>query len=327
MRLFIRTEASSLIGMGHFMRCFAIAEAAGTRGVEVTFLLNEISEAVAARLAAIGAKGVIVAGPLGFEGDFMALAGLNLTRQDWLIVDSYQADEAFIRTLSNGTQVAVIDDMAALERYDCDLIINPAEAAHDFNYRRKSDAKLLLGADYALIRSEFREAQTKTLAQPTIAIMFGGSDPAGLTGQCAQLIQAVLPDVTIRLIAGPANRRLDELKAMASERIEVHASPDSVADVLAGCDLVITAAGGSVGEVAALALPALVLVVYDNQVAALKACPYPVIDARNGLPADLGDRVKALMADPQARATIAKSAHALVDGWGPARIVEVLFGV
>ena len=73
-----------------------------------------------------------------------------------------------------------------------------------------------------------------------------------------------------------------------------------------------------------MGLPALVLVVYDNQAAALKACPFPVIDARGGLPGDLGERVRTLINDPTCLAEIARDAHAAVDGLGPQRILEAM---
>ena len=334
MRLFIRTEASPQIGMGHFMRCFAIAEAARAQNIEVTFLLNDMAEAVIRRLAQIGAKGIKIGGGLGSAADFMVMGELNLTRDDWLLIDSYAATEAYIALQKNAARVAVIDDLNALESFECDLLINPAQAARPVDYERKTRAKLLLGPDYALIRQEFRQASplkkafsvTKATA---VTIMFGGSDPMQLTGKCAEAVHEILPDMDIRLIAGPANPHTDDLLALARKdgRITVFISPDSVADVLADSALVITAAGGSMGEVAAMGLPALVLVAYDNQAAVLKACPFPVIDVRAGLPDNLGARVKALVADPARLAAITHQAHAVVDGLGPERIVEVMLNV
>jgi UDP-2,4-diacetamido-2,4,6-trideoxy-beta-L-altropyranose hydrolase len=327
MRLFIRTEASPQIGMGHFMRCFAIAEAARAQGIEVTFLLNELGDAVLARLAQIGAEGAAIAGALGGTADFMAMQALGVTRDDWLVIDSYAATEDYIAFQKNAARVAVIDDLNGLERFDCDLLINPAQAARAVDYERKTRARLLLGADYALIRREF--LQRPVMKAVAITIMFGGSDPAQLTGRCAQAVRSALPETEIRLIAGPANIHTAGLAELEkrSGRIRLFISPDSVADVLAGSALVITAAGGSVGEVAAMGLPALVLVVYDNQAAALKACPYPVIDARTGLPDNLGARVKALMDDSAQSAEIARKAHAVVDGHGAKRIVEIMRNV
>ncbi len=247
-------------------------------------------------------------------------------RQDWLVIDSYQATEEYIRSQSRAARVLVVDDLCALAAYDCDMIVNPAMAASEMLYDRKSTAKVLLGADYALIRAEFRTAGIAVRSGSRLSIMFGGSDPTGLTGRCAEILHEAVPVSQIRLIVGPANVYTDGLMTLAQklERLEVCVSPESVAQALSGSDLVITAAGGTVGEVASMGLPALVLVVYDNQAAALRGCPYPVIDSRGGLPADLGGRIRALMADPAERQRLAETAHRSVDGKGSQRILEAM---
>ncbi|OYW79245.1 MAG: hypothetical protein B7Z26_08365, partial [Asticcacaulis sp. 32-58-5] len=61
-RLWIRTEASAAIGLGHFMRCFAIAEAARAKDWKVSFILNDASEAAQSHMAAIGANWVLFGG-------------------------------------------------------------------------------------------------------------------------------------------------------------------------------------------------------------------------------------------------------------------------
>lgn len=319
-RLFVRTEASAQIGMGHFMRCFAVAEEACALGWDVSFLLNDIGPAVKQRLDEIEAKGVLVNTAIGAQEDF------DLKADDWLLIDSYKATAGYISGLKQRAHVAVIDDLNALERFECDLLINSAMAAAESDYSAKTDARLLLGADYALIRSEFREAGKTMSDGAFVSVMFGGSDPTQMTGRCAEILSKALPDIGIRLIVGPANVHTDEITSLQQkfDLVHVFRSPERVSDVLRGSSLVITAAGGSVGEVAAMGLTALVLVAYDNQKAALEACPYPVIDVREGLPEDLGGRVVKMLTDKVLCQQIAARAHAVVDGKGPARILEAM---
>ena len=322
-RLVIRTEASNAVGMGHFMRCFAIAEEARARGIAVTFAVSAPSDPVIARCRRIDAA-IVATGALPGE-DTEVVAGL-LAPEDWLLVDSYAATSDYLAILRGKAHVAVIDDLVALDRYDCDLIVNAAQSAPREAYAARSGARLLLGAPYALIRREFREPVASS-AGPAVGVMFGGSDPRRLTGGCAALLRAALPERRLAVVAGPAHIHTDELRAMAAVDpfLDLHVDPPSVSGVLAGCDLVLTAAGGSVGEMAAMGLAALVLVVYDNQRAALDQCPFPVIDARADLPADLGARAKAMIDDPAQLKAIADKAHKVVDGKGAERIVEAMF--
>jgi UDP-2,4-diacetamido-2,4,6-trideoxy-beta-L-altropyranose hydrolase len=323
-RLLIRTEASNAVGMGHFMRCFAIAEEARARRVVTHVLIDHISEAVRRRCRHISA---FVDAVMPFGEDIDQLKAFVLPG-DWLLIDSYKATEGYIAALHQVARVAVIDDLNALDRYDCDLIVNAAQSASRDAYAAKSDAKLLLGADYALIRREFRKPGVLRFPGAAVGIMFGGSDPRRLTGGCAAMLRAAMPDTRLVIVAGPAHIHVDELRTLAAADplMELHVDPPSVAAALAGCDLVLTAAGGSVGEMAALGLAALVLVLYDNQKAALEQCPFPVIDARQDLPADLGARAKAIIDDRAGLRAIAEKAHRIVDGLGASRIVEVLFG-
>ena len=321
-RLVVRTEASNAVGMGHFMRCFAIAEEARARGIEVRFVVSALSDPVADRCRRIGGT-ARATGTL--PGEDAAIVAAMLKPDDWLLIDSYAATANYVSSLHKAARVAVIDDLAALKTYDCDLIINAAQSASQSTYRARTSAKLLLGAPYALIRREFRTVSASSGS--AVGVMFGGSDPRQLTGGCARMLRQALPGMKLKIVAGPAHIHTDALRALAAADplIDLHVDPPSVAQVLAGCDLVLTAAGGSVGEMAAMGLAALVLVLYDNQKAALEQCPFPVIDARADLPADLGMRAKALIDDSTKRQAIAAAAHKVVDGKGPERIVKVMF--
>lgn len=326
MKLFIRTEASAQIGMGHFMRCFAVAEEARRRDIPVTFLMRTDDAGVSARAVAIGAGVCVIPDALG--EDVAAIAASGITAEDWLIIDSYKISEAYLSGLHGLARLAVVDDLNACDAYDCDLLINAADAAFDMGYGLKTRAGLLLGADYAMIRQEFLAPRTLTDAARTIAVTFGGSDPAGLTVVVAERLRHAFADVHIRALAGPANMHVGLLRDTARDlgNIDVCVDPPSVAEALAGATLVVTAAGGSVGELAAMALPALVLVVYDNQAAFLHACPFPAIDVRKGLPDDLETRIGAMMNDVQGLKDNAARAHARVDGQGAQRIVAAMFG-
>ena len=323
-RLFVRTEASHTVGMGHFMRCFAIAEEARAQGIEVEFLLSALSDPVTVRCERIGATARATGDLPGADA---ATVAQLLEADDWLLIDSYAATADYVTALHMASHVAVIDDLALLHRYDCDIIVNPAQAASDDGYAGRTKARLLLGAAFALIRREFHHMPLAAHSGPAVGVMFGGSDPRRLTGHCAAMLRAALPEVRLKVIAGPAHLHTDELRAMAGADplIELHVDPPSVAAVLAGCDLVLTAAGGSLGEMAAMGVAALALVIYDNQSAALEQCPFPVIDARHDLPADLGTRAKALIDDPARLKIVAELGHRIVDGMGPERIVEAMF--
>ncbi|MBW8734478.1 MAG: UDP-2,4-diacetamido-2,4,6-trideoxy-beta-L-altropyranose hydrolase [Asticcacaulis sp.] len=319
MKLVIRTEASTTMGLGHFMRCFALAEAAREQGLAVTFVVN--ADAPVARALAIGARVVTAPSP----GQDFDVLGAEVGPDDWLVIDTYAAAADYLTALSKRCRVAVIDDLNALDRFDCRVLINPTPSAPKDSYAAKSPAQLLLGPDYALVRGEFRRAAPPA-GEQCITLTFGGSDPTGLTAVVARQLHTALPEVVIRAIAGPANRHIAQLQALTGrlDRLQVLLDPPSMADALSGSTLVVTAAGGSINEIASLGLPALAMVVYDNQMAWLDACPFPAIDARAGIPATFAADVAALLTDAARRQSIAAAAHRVVDGQGVFRILDVL---
>lgn len=324
-QLWVRTEASTRIGLGHFMRCFAIAEAARMEGINVTFLLNEVSAVVYDRTRQIGADTLCLDTPIGTSNDAHRLHRL-IPKGEWLLLDSYSFDADYYDHLHTDYRLIVLDDLAEVKPLKAHMIINAAASAHDLPYDDIAPlAVKCLGPDYAQIRREFCRPYPD-VTHPHLCVMFGGSDPNGLTATCAKALLEATETIAIRLIVGPANAHVDALRALsqAHPRLKLYLSPDNVAEVLFGADLVVTAAGGSIGEVAALGLAALVLVVVDNQAAALKACPYPVMDARQDWPEDFALWVQALLGDPDTRLDIARRAHALIDGRGADRIIEAM---
>ncbi len=325
MHLWVRTEASAQIGLGHFMRCFAVAEAARHRGIAVTFLLNEASETIHSRLAQIGAGCRRLETVLGSPRDAAAIRA-SVPTGELLLVDSYAVRAEFYADLYADYRLAVFDDLAQVRPLNVHLVINAAASASPDIYTQIApDAQVCLGPDYAPIRHEFRRTYP-TSGRAHISVLFGGSDPKGFTALCAEALLAVAPRYDIRLIVGPANGDVDALRRLcaAHPALKLYLSPDNVAEVLSGASLVVTAAGGSVGEVAAMGLPALVMVVVDNQAALLNASPYPVMDARDGWPEGFNEKVKTLLSDVLGRVTVTARAHALVDGRGAERIVEAM---
>ena len=178
----IRTDASSVIGSGHLMRCLAIADELKNRGASVLFIT--VSEEQ---------KWIDLIRGRGFTCETIETAHANGVSQqtdsnfnethtrsrhyvvdwrkdssqtreiiegkeiDWLIVDHYGLDwqwESSIRDCVN--RILVIDDLAD-RAHDCDALL-------DCVYGRKVDdykslvprgCKLLLGAKYAPLRPEF----------------------------------------------------------------------------------------------------------------------------------------------------------------------------
>ncbi|MFT4089222.1 MAG: UDP-2,4-diacetamido-2,4,6-trideoxy-beta-L-altropyranose hydrolase [Asticcacaulis sp.] len=321
MALWVRTEASHGVGLGHFMRCFAIAEQARLDGDQVNFLTGDLPAQALERLRFAGIGHIHVPHPIGSHED-LEFVSRTVPKGQALLLDSYRFDGAYYAALYETHFVAVMDDAADIVPLRAHVVINAALGATAMGYAQVApDATLLLGPAFAQVRHEFRRPYPDPF-RPHICVSFGGSDPANLTGEAALYLLEIVPDVDIRLIAGPAHAHVDELRRLCQlrPRIKLYLAPDNVAEVLSGADMVVTAAGGSLYEVAAMGLPALVMVVVDNQVGALNACPYPALDARSVWPDDFESWVNAVIRNPD----IGQMARQQVDGLGCQRILQAM---
>lgn len=321
MSLVVRTEAAANIGIGHFMRCFAIAEQVRLEGKTVLFLTGDLPPQAQARLKSLGIAHRHTPYSPGSEED-RAFVLDNTKKQDVLLLDSYAFSADYYRQLYEQRFTVVMDDCAEVLPLHAHVVINAAMRAKEMGYQHIApQAQLLLGPAYAPIRDEFRRYYASPL-RPQVCITFGGSDPLNFTGIAALHLLALVPECDIRLIVGPLNEHLAALSALsaAQQQIKVYPCPANSAEVLYQAEMVITAAGGSLYEIAAMGLPALVLVTADNQAGALSACPYPALDARTSWPNDFALCCNKVLQHTQ----LGKDAQRLVDGNGCKRIVQAM---
>ncbi|NBS89081.1 UDP-2,4-diacetamido-2,4,6-trideoxy-beta-L-altropyranose hydrolase [bacterium] len=323
-KFFFFTEVSQSVGLGHFMRCFALAEEAAHQGIRSHFFLNQITPQVCECLESIKANWDTAS----FDLEEICIE-YEVSEFDWWVIDSYQVTAEFICKLRKRSRVLVMDDLCSLDFYDCDLILNASPQAVALGYEAKfTSTRLLAGATYSPIRSEFRKEKVvhQSVVSPSrrIAIMMGGSDSLGLTEPVLKLLHSALPSYEFLIIMGEAALGKKSLNEQCNTlgRINFKINPPALAELLLTTDLVVSAAGGSIGELCAIGQMAVALVVVDNQIGAFKNCPYPTLDCRNGLVNELVPTViKALEASDE-NFQIRRNAQTLVDGNGCQRILQ-----
>lgn len=327
-RVVVRADAGPAIGSGHVMRCVALIEALRARGADVELIGAGIPPAAAERLAAIGAtsSGRVEADDL----EMTASAARRGQFDDrWVVVDGYTFDRRYMQGLRDRhLRVAWIDDLNALDRFDCDLVLNPALGAERCAYAASPGTRVLLGASYSLLRQEFPVTATRQRAKASqIVVALGGADPGRLTPDVVRALRrADVDGCRAIVVVGPSNPHLDAVKAAASgaTHITVVQSPPDLAGLLAESRLAITAAGTMTWELCALATPMMLLIVADNQLrgasAMQEARAADVIDARHGVDVDaVAGRITALWNDSNRLDTMAHVGTRIIDGRGAER--------
>ncbi|MGQ9371552.1 UDP-2,4-diacetamido-2,4,6-trideoxy-beta-L-altropyranose hydrolase [Azospirillum sp. A39] len=336
-----RADAGARQGAGHVMRCHALAEALAERGVIGHLAAVALPDALAGRLRASGLLVHRLAGPAGGDGDLAeTLALAARLRAGAVVVDGYGFGPSWRQGLARaGRCVLAFDDLADTPLH-ADLVVNAAPDAGALPYARvAAGAQCLLGPAYAPLRREIREAARA--AKPPVAerravlVTFGGSDPLGLTGPCVEGLAAALPEaVRLDVAVGGANPQADRLAALAARlgpagRLAVHHDTPHMGRLMAAAGLAVSAAGTTTGELAAVGVPAVLVVVVGNQErAADGTARIPWCERIDGRGDAAAARIVAaavrLWGDPARRTAMAAAARGIVDGEGAPRIADAL---
>ncbi len=339
--LVIRADASAAAGSGHVMRCLALAQAWRDRGGAVTFRCAELPGALHDRLRREEITVVGAREPAGSEEDAVGTAALAAgTGAAWVVVDGYGFDAAFERRLGGrGPRVLRIDDHGRAGDYRADLVLDQNLAAEAASYaRRAPSTRLLLGSRYVLLRREFRRAgdPMPPPAGPVrrLLVTLGGGDQDVVVRLVLEALARLGPRrPETRIVRGHGGAPPAELRA-AAERLPgtgLLGPVEDLADLMRRADLVLSGAGGTCWEWAALGRPGLVLTLSDNQRPNAEAL------AARGAAVDLGfagaataeviaERLDALLQDPGARAELGERVRGLIDGHGAERVVKHLRG-
>ena len=162
-----------------------------------------------------------------------------------------------------------------------------------------------------------------------VLIALGGGDDRGLTGV---LTAALLdrPDYEVWLGIGPTNPRRNELVSFAArEPDRVHVDRGDLVDGYRWADVAVIGSGTTMWEVGYLGLPAVAVIVADNQVAGARAAEargfLEAADGRAGAdPVELVERCARLASDLRLRGRMSTAGPCLFDGRGAERVAEEL---
>lgn len=318
-RILFICAAGPTVGGGHVMRSLTLARALEARGATCAF---KTTPDVAKVLDAFA-------------------VGMARTKDDddfdAVVFDSYALGAEDHRAIARGRPCLVIDDLAD-RPLAADIVLDsgPARTAADYAGLVPPQTRLLLGPSYAPVRPAFAELRDEALARRAgegpvrrILVSLGLTDVGGITGKVAALLAPLAGEARLDLVLGGGAPSLPALWALAAEdpRLELHVDTQHMPRLVLEADLAIGAGGSTTWERCVLALPTLTLILADNQIAAARALEAagvsPCLDV-HGPDFDKAfiRAAKALLADADARAALAKASATVCDGLGADRAAE-----
>lgn len=350
MQVAIRADASPVLGGGHLMRCVALAEALAERGARSSFIAAEVPDTLAATLRAAGHRLLVIGSPPGTSiagawsvGEQAADAAASLealggTRPDWVIVDHYGLGSAWEQAArAGGATVLAIDDLAD-RPHDCDLLLDTAlgRAAADYAPLTPPGCTILAGPGYAPLRPPFAAARPASLSRRTahrstaqrLLISLGQMDHGGHTATTVRAAAACAELERIDVVFGASTApSLGQVRGHAARdrRIVIHEALDAaaMAQLMTAADMAIGAAGSTGWERCCLGLPAIALVLADNQrmiAHSLRAAGAAQL-AEPDEPG-LALQIANLVQDAPGLRRMGEAAAAITDGQGAARVIQ-----
>ncbi|MFL5678752.1 MAG: UDP-2,4-diacetamido-2,4,6-trideoxy-beta-L-altropyranose hydrolase [Chloroflexota bacterium] len=331
-RAVVRADASAALGTGHVTRTRTLAEALVRRGWRVTFVTREMPARTAAAIEDAGIALLKLSADVESEPSEMAERigdGIDL-----VVADHYGFDTRWFETIHRhlpGAMVVVIDDLGD-RSMAVDVVLNQNLGADAAMYAGliPAGARVLAGPAYALLRPEFaarrRRGRTRDGRVDRILIFLSGSDAPDVTARAMTALGDLGPSLDV--VVGGAHPDLAGLRSIAARqpRTRLFVDTDAMAELMDGADLAVGAPGSASWERCALGLPAVLVILADNQVqteshlvragAAVSVGWHTDVSAGT-----LARTVRELMSDPTRVMAMSAAAAAVTDGRGAERVV------
>ena len=295
MRVVFRVDASLQIGTGHVMRCLTLAKMLKENGKSVEFICRKHKGNLIDRIASDGFKVNRLELPKNSCTDVKlahfhwlgvtqrqdaddCIDILKAEKTDWLIVDNYALDEEWQKKLKPYYEkLMVIDDLAD-RKHQCNILLdqNYGRSRKDYEAFASESTKLLMGAQYSLLRPEFEQWRQYSLDRrneanfKSLLLNMGGADPDNITEKVLERLRSAnLPkDIIITIVMGKTAPHLQSVKSCASKlpyRSEVKVDVDNMAEVMANSDIAIGASGSTTWERCCLGVPTIQIITAYNQ--------------------------------------------------------------
>ena len=341
-RALIRCDGTPELGMGHVVRCLALAdELRDVHAVEVEFLVKEQSVG-SDRIAGCGYR--IDCQPERLpEADWIG-SQIYARRPDILILDTRTglARQAVAAWRRSGVLIVSIDDPED-KRLEADLLFcPPVPQVFRMNWDGFAGEKSV-GWDWVILRKQFATQQIVAADEPvpasdrplSILVAMGGSDSAGLTLLALKALDQIDRPVKVTVLLGSGfghEQALSAWQEAARKEYGIIRNVEDVASVMARADLAIASFGVTAYELAAMGVPALYFCLTADHADSARLFTDAGIGVSLGIAAEITvekivSTLERLIDDPAVRRKMSLQAAKVIDGQGAARVAQKIVSI
>ena len=332
--LLVRADAGAAIGSGHVMRCLALAQAWQDAGGSALRASATESPVADARYEGEGIATIRISAEPGSAADAGQTVALARERAAaWVVVDGYRFGADYQKAVKDaGLRQLYVDDYGQADHYFADVVLNQNPYADASVYAsRERHTELLLGLRYALLRREFYsrvgfDRQIPSAARRLLVTMGGGETGSVIDKVLDALRMLGNKDLEAVVLVG-GRQVADAQAGRLAFPVRFERDVADMPGLMAWADLAISGAGSTCWELAFMGLPAMLVVLAENQ--------RPVAESvqQAGAGVNLGEQeavtaesiaraVEELLPAGERRLAMSQAGRGLVDGRGAERVVR-----
>jgi len=332
LEILIRCDGSAQLGLGHIVRCLALAcELRDTHDVHIGFatMRSDVAETLITR-----ENFPVFIKPDDFEEAQWIDSLLKDHTPKGLILDirTQLTASALHSWRNSGITVAVIDDPSD-RRKASDLAFYPPVPQMTNADWSTFTGQAFIGWDYILLRKEFSLPRLRPEnAIPVLLVTMGGSDPGGLTILSLNALRQLDHEFRVKVVLGRAfmhNEELDHMLPELSDKYEFLKDVTDMPSLMARCDFAIAAFGGTAYELAAVNVPSILLGLTLDHARSAEALDNAGMAINMGyyqhiLTENLATTIRSLLKSTHRQLRMSSACNTL-DGLGAKRIARIIF--
>ena len=332
----IRADGSDRFGMGHVMRCVAIAQALKASGTDVTFVTKKLPGDAAAIVRAFGFEVSALPGDLDWRHDAAAtIEAVRSCSAHLMVIDLNHAgtladERGFVEFLVALRKAGLI--LTVMEGLDAECIsmrrplpaaaiVVPYLNADKREYDILPGSVVFAGTQYVPLRSNFNGATLKAIAPVArrILVSLGGGDVAQYQSRVVDALAALDHDLDLRVTG-----QLD-IEPAGRGKVEILGRTANMAALIDWADLAIIGSGLTRYETAALGTPSLSFSLRAEHAPILEESAAEGFTEHGGVlkqktQVQIADAAHRLIVDAELRARMSRRGLCVVDGQGASRL-------
>lgn len=326
-QVLIRCDGGAEIGLGHVMRCLSLAQHLRDHfATGIQFVIKasaDTNDTAAVDLLEHHMFTPIVIAPDKSEEDVInsVLADKTYHGVIWDIRTDLSA--TYIKSLRDAGLICVCIDDPSDRRLQCDLCFYPPVPQVEAMSWAGFDGTRHCGWDWILLNPSFTRTQPDVEHSPTaimkILVCMGGADPNGMVFTALDALARITAPFHVHIVLGQSFRHEDRVKsilAAAPFDATVHSHVHDMAALMRRMDLAIASFGVTAYELAASAVPSILLGLTPDHVQASEALVEAGVAFSAGLQdnidgAFLATHIEAFIRDTHKRARMHEAAQNL----------------